>query len=98
MLVRSYCPTFLATNAVRRIDNVVHAHGENIALHDGVGNQVLYKHMADRVNAIADTLISVEEVRAGSLIAVFQEPTADLICSKPTIMLVGAVYVPLNLR
>ena len=52
--------------------------------------------MLQRVGLIAAALSSAT-IGAGSIVAVFQEPTTDWICSLLAIMRVGAVYLPLDL-
>lgn len=83
--------------ASHRIDDVVLANRERIALKDGVGNVFTYGAMAERVDVIASSLLDAR-VSEGSFVAIFQEPTADWICSLLAIWKVGAVFVPLELR
>ncbi len=80
-----------------RIDDMVVKHGESIAVKDGMGIALTYTEMAGRVDAISASLSKVG-VSAGSTIAVFQEPSADWICSLLAIWKFGGVYVPLELR
>lgn len=80
-----------------RIDEMVQEHGEEIAIKDGAGHTLTYSKMAERVKEIAASLIAASTVD-GAIVAVFQEPTSDWVCSLLAIFRVGAVYVPLDLR
>ena len=80
-----------------RIDQMVEEHSAEPALKDGLGNNFTYRQMGGRVNAIAAALIAAGAV-AGSPIGVFQDPSADWICSMLAIFRVGATYIPLDLR
>lgn len=80
-----------------RIDDMVVEHGESIAVKDGMGNELTYSEMAGRVIGISASLSEVD-VSAGSTVAVFQEPSADWICSLLAVWKFGGVYVPLELR
>ena len=80
-----------------RVDQMVHEHGSDIAVKDGVGNTLTYSQIAGRVNSIATALVAADAVD-GSRVAVFQEPTSDWVCSLLAIFRVGSVYVPLDLR
>lgn len=80
-----------------RVDAIIRDHGSELAIKDGVGNTLTYSQMAGRVNSIANALVAINNVD-GARVAVFQEPTADWICSLLAIFRVGAVYVPLDLR
>lgn len=80
-----------------RVDDMVVEHGGSIAVKDGMGNALTYSEMAGRVDAISASL-SKFGVSAGSTVAVFQEPSADWICSLLAIWKFGGVYVPLELR
>lgn len=80
-----------------RVDQVVLEHGNKPALKDGLGNSLTYAQMADRVNTIA-TALTQAGAGEGSLVAVFQDPSADWICSMLAIFRIGATYIPLDLR
>jgi len=80
-----------------RVDQMVHEHGSDIAVKDGVGNTLTYSQIAGRVNSIATALVAADAVD-GSRVAVFQEPTSEWVCSLLAIFRVGSVYVPLDLR
>lgn len=72
-------------------------HGSNTAVKDGRRNVLSYKQMDDRINSIAASMLAAD-VKVGSKVAVFQEPTSDWVCSVLAILRIGAVYVPLDLR
>lgn len=80
-----------------RIMAVAAQHPESIAVEDGVGNEVSYSAMQQRINYISQALTKAG-VRSGSRVAVFQEPTADWVCSLLGIWLAGGTYVPMDLR
>ncbi|EFE41543.1 hybrid PKS-NRPS enzyme, putative [Trichophyton verrucosum HKI 0517] len=71
--------------------------GTNICLKDGTGKIMTYSQMARRVNSICSALVTAN-VTEGDKVAVFQQPTADWVCSLLAIFRAGAVYVPLDLR
>ncbi|GAB1314574.1 hypothetical protein MFIFM68171_04784 [Madurella fahalii] len=80
-----------------RIDQIAQEHSDNVALMDGLGNKLTYRAMISRVQAIAEQLL-IAGVGPGSRVLVFQQASADWICSLLAIMRVGGVYVPLDLR
>ena len=80
-----------------RFDEMVRENGSLLAIKDSMGNSLTYSQAAARANAIAAALVGANVV-GGYKVAVFQEPTADWICSLLAIFRVGAVYVPLDLR
>lgn len=80
-----------------RIDQVAQENPDNLALMDGLGNELTYKAMISRVEAIAKRLL-MASVGPGSRVLVFQQASADWICSLLAIMRIGGVYVPLDLR
>lgn len=80
-----------------RVDAVVRDHSSDLAIKDGSGITLTYSQMAGRVNAIVNALVAADAVD-GARVAVFQEPTADWICSLLAIFRAGAVYIPLDLR
>ncbi|KGO47793.1 Acyl transferase/acyl hydrolase/lysophospholipase [Penicillium expansum] len=81
----------------QRIDQMIEEHTAHLALKDGLGNQFTYGQMRDRITAIAAALLAAE-VTEGSPIGIFQNPSADWICSMLAILQVGATYVPLDPR
>ncbi|OKL61272.1 hypothetical protein UA08_03198 [Talaromyces atroroseus] len=80
-----------------RIDQVAQENGDKIALTDGFGNELKYKDMTDRIEAIAEALIT-KGAGSGSRVLVFEQAASDWVCSMLAIMRVGAIYVPLDLR
>ncbi|OAL67584.1 hypothetical protein A7C99_1448 [Trichophyton rubrum] len=86
-----------APTVMHHIDDVVSQHGTNICLKDGTGKIMTYSQMARRVNSICSALATAN-VTEGDKVAVFQQPTADWVCSLLAIFRAGAVYVPLDLR
>lgn len=79
------------------VDNMIQEHASDIALKDGHNAVLTYDQMGARINAIASSLREAG-VSDGTVVAVFQEPTVDWICSMLAIYRVGAIYVPLDLR
>lgn len=59
------------------------------------GGTLSYGEVANRVNAIASKLLQ-SNVGPHNLVGVFQEPTANLVCSFLAITKVAAIYVPLD--
>ncbi|KAK4199547.1 putative dual specificity polyketide synthase [Triangularia verruculosa] len=80
-----------------RIDQVALENPDKIALKDGHGKVLTYADMVSRVEAIAEALQNAG-VGQGSRVPVFQDATADWVCSMLAIFRVGAIYVPLDLR
>lgn len=80
-----------------RIMAVAAQHPESIAVKDGVGNELTYTNMQQRINAISQTLTKAG-VKSGSRVAVFQEPTAEWVFSLLAIWHAGGTYVPMDLR
>ena len=101
MKVLKYCVGVIFINTwqtiIHRIDEVVGQYPQNIALKDGHGSVLTFAQMSHRVNAIAGAL-KESGAKADNMIAVFQEPTNDWICSLIAILRLGAIYVPLDLR
>ncbi|KAH7043968.1 polyketide synthase [Macrophomina phaseolina] len=80
-----------------QIDEIIKRHTASLAIKDGRGNVFTYAQMDDRVNSIAAALIE-NGAADGGRVGVFQNPTADWICSVVAIFRAGAVYIPLDLR
>ncbi|KAL9106182.1 MAG: hypothetical protein Q9227_008774 [Pyrenula ochraceoflavens] len=70
---------------------------DSMALRDGVGSRLTFAQMSERVNVIAGAM-KYSNVSQGMRVAVYQEPTADWICSLVAIWKIGAVFVPLDNR
>ncbi|RDW90313.1 uncharacterized protein DSM5745_02088 [Aspergillus mulundensis] len=82
---------------IERILEVATTQPEAPALVDGEGAKLSYAETVDRSRSIAATLLDAG-VTKGSIVGVYQEPTADSICSLLAIWMVGAVYLPLDRR
>ncbi|KAL5356525.1 hypothetical protein BJX96DRAFT_171691 [Aspergillus floccosus] len=80
-----------------RVDQMIQEHATDIALKDGYGRVLTYQGMGDRIESIAHALRSAK-VPEGTVVGVFQTPSADWICSLLAILRAGAVYMPLDLR
>ncbi|KAL1875163.1 putative Hybrid PKS-NRPS biosynthetic cluster [Diaporthe australafricana] len=80
-----------------RIDQMIQEHAGDPALKDGLGNSLTYLEMGHRINAIAAVLLKAGAT-TGARIGVFQDPSADCICSMLAILRVGATYIPLDRR
>lgn len=80
-----------------RIDRMIEKHSSEPALKDGLGNNLTYRELGDRVSVIAAALITAGATD-GSPVGVFQDPSADWICSMLATLRVGATYIPLDLR
>ena len=79
-----------------RIAEVAKENAHKEALKDRNGGYT-YQDMQHRVQAISKSL-SDAGVQQGSRLAVFQQPSADWICSLLAIWHVGATYIPMDLR
>ncbi|KAL4910013.1 hypothetical protein BDW74DRAFT_186292 [Aspergillus multicolor] len=82
---------------IERILEVSTAHPEAPALIDGEGAKLSYTETIDRSRSIAAVLLDAGVVK-GSIVGVYQDPTADSICSLLAIWMIGAVYLPLDRR
>ncbi|KAJ5592065.1 hypothetical protein N7537_008969 [Penicillium hordei] len=83
-----------------RIDDMTMQHPDSVAIKDGMGAVLTYAAMDQRVESIASAIrdqLSTNDDRQ-QVVAVFQMPTADFICSLLAIHRTGAIYLPLNLR
>ncbi|KAK8879233.1 hybrid NRPS/PKS enzyme [Apiospora arundinis] len=67
------------------------------AVKDEMGTSITYETLQQRVQAISKKLAGAG-VKEGSRVAVFQEPTAEWICSLLAIWHAGATYIPLDYR
>ncbi len=73
-----------------RVDEMVEKHASALAIKDESGVELTYLQMARRVNAISKSLAEAGIVD-GERVGVFQEPSADFVCSMLAIFRVGAV-------
>ncbi|KAI0469853.1 lovastatin nonaketide synthase [Xylariaceae sp. FL0804] len=78
-----------------RIQHVLEQSPNALALVDSNGTRLSYAAMAKRVDAIVAALGS-RQLKTGSIVAVFQHPTADWVCSMLATMHLGLVYLPLD--
>jgi hybrid polyketide synthase/nonribosomal peptide synthetase ACE1 len=76
---------------------MIDAHATQPALKDGLGTTLTYSQMKSRIKSISAVLVN-NGATEGTTIGVFQDPSADWICSMLAIFRVGATYVPLGLR
>ncbi|KAL4936458.1 hypothetical protein BDV06DRAFT_233408 [Aspergillus oleicola] len=86
-----------SATVAERIGRVIHQHPSDIALKDGLGNSLSYADLGSRAGIIAAEL-DIEGVKPGDHVVVCCEPTFDFIASILAIHLVGAVYVPIEVR
>ncbi|TEA17265.1 Fusaridione A synthetase fsdS [Colletotrichum sidae] len=80
---------------LHRVSDVRSSHGHQTAIEDVNCESLTYEAVWSRVTAIADAILRLE-VPAGSIIGVFQEPSAEWIASLLAIWMVGCVYLPLD--
>ena len=80
---------------MHRIDDMVNAYPNRVALTNSKGTVYTYGSMADRVNAISAVL---EANPIGALVGVYQSPSPDFVCSILAILRKGLTYVPLDPR
>lgn len=80
-----------------RIDAVAEANPTKPAVQDD-SRTLTYAEMTARIEAIAQSLQVLPGFAPGARVLVFEQATADWVCSMLAIMRVGAVYVPLDLR
>lgn len=80
-----------------RVDEIIATHRGRPSLKDGNGMTFTYEQMGARVDAIANTLLASDIIQ-GTVVGVFQEPSADWICSMLAVLRAGCIYLPLDLR
>lgn len=80
-----------------RIDQIAKQNADKVALKDGFNNELSYRSMTNRIEAIAEVL-ECRGVGSGTRVPVFQQAASDWVCSMLAIMRLGAIYVPLDLR
>ncbi|RYO86086.1 hypothetical protein DL764_009059 [Monosporascus ibericus] len=80
-----------------RIAKIASQNPSGVAVKDDNGSFLLYEQLQRRTQRISNALVSAG-VREGSRVAVFQEPTADWVCSLLAIWHAGATYIPLDIR
>ncbi|KAL7941948.1 hypothetical protein V8C42DRAFT_360388 [Trichoderma barbatum] len=80
-----------------RIDQVAQQNQNKTALIDGIGSDLTYADMINRIEAIAEELQKAG-LGNSSRVLVFQQAASDWVCSMLAIMRIGGIYVPLDLR
>ncbi|KAK1991925.1 AMP-binding enzyme [Colletotrichum falcatum] len=90
-LERSSWPVTVA----HRFAEISDSYPEKPAIKDGNGTVLTYASMSYWVAAIASGIRKLQ-VRPGSVVGVFQEPTAGFVCSMLAIWRTGCVYMPLD--
>lgn len=80
-----------------RVDDMIAANGSKSAMKDGLGNELTYTQMGNRIDLIARALVAAGAV-SGLAVGVFQDPSTDCICSMLAVLKIGATYVPLDRR
>ncbi|OPB36124.1 hypothetical protein A0O28_0108990 [Trichoderma guizhouense] len=78
-----------------RVQEIASQYPDSIAVKDGYGQQLAYAQMMQRVGQIASQLSNLP---AGSYVGILLHPAADSICALMAILILGLVYVPLDLR
>jgi len=80
---------------VHRVIDVCIANPQSPAIKDDSGITLSYQQMLDRILSIAEVLTKTS-IASKPIIGVYQEKTADSICSLLAVMHVGATYLPLD--
>ncbi|KAM6478156.1 beta-ketoacyl synthase domain-containing protein [Trichoderma sp. SZMC 28011] len=84
-----------APTLAHRVQEIASQYPDSIAVKDGYGQQLTYAQMMKRVGQIAGQL---SDLPAGSYVGILIHPAADSICALMAILILGLVYVPLDLR
>ena len=80
---------------IHRIDDMIKAYPNRVALTDSKGTVLTYNNMTNRVNSISAAL---QKESMTGIVGVFQSPTPDFVCTILAILRMGLTYVPLDLR
>lgn len=80
-----------------RIDQIAQQNPNKTALIDGIGSDLTYADMINRIESIAEQLQNAG-LGNGSRVLVFEQAASDWVCSMLAIMRIGGIYVPLDLR
>ncbi|EXL67078.1 hypothetical protein FOPG_16777 [Fusarium oxysporum f. sp. conglutinans race 2 54008] len=84
---------------IHRVESVVRDYGDKTAIRIAGKSQkelsLTYQQLWKRVTVISEELL-LHHVSPGQHVAVYQEATADFVCSMLAVMMVGATYVPLD--
>ncbi|KAL2071876.1 hypothetical protein VTL71DRAFT_13111 [Oculimacula yallundae] len=83
---------------VHRVEQMISTRGTSIALKDGHGVTLSYTQMGLRIATIAASLLQVRGSGPPPIVGIFQQPSADWICSMLAILRVGAICLPLESR
>ncbi|KAK4130807.1 putative PKS-NRPS protein [Trichocladium antarcticum] len=78
-----------------RIDDVIRAYPDKLAITDGYGSDLSYFDVGARVDSIVAAL---DEAGASGIVGVLQNPTPASACSVLGILKAGLTYVPLDPR
>lgn len=84
-----------APTLAHRVIEMAELSPTSVAIKDGYGRQLTYSDTMRRVQQFAEDLSNLSP---GSYVGVLLDPAADYICSLIAIMVLGLVYVPLDLR
>ncbi|PKK49165.1 hypothetical protein CI102_7231 [Trichoderma harzianum] len=84
-----------APTLAHKVQEIASQYPDSIAVKDGYGRQLTYSQMMQRVGQIASQL---SDLPAGSYVGILLHPAADSICALMAILILGLVYVPLDLR
>ena len=82
---------------MQRIDEVVIDSKDHAALVDNEGHTMTYNQMIARSRRLAFSLVDAG-VKQYQIVGVYQQPSADFICSILAIWSIGATYLPLDTR
>ncbi|KAH8817006.1 polyketide synthase [Xylogone sp. PMI_703] len=80
-----------------RIEEMASMHSQSTAVKDGNGQKLSYKELMAKAAALVNCL-RTQSVNAGDYIAVLLTPTANVVVCIVAVMLLGCVYVPLDLH
>ena len=80
-----------------RIEDIAIQNPEKEALKDGNGLSYTYKQLRQRIDLISGHLFEAG-VKTASRVAVFQQPSAEWVCSLLAIWRAGGTYIPMDLR
>ncbi|KAK1712140.1 hypothetical protein BDP67DRAFT_619432 [Colletotrichum lupini] len=90
------CDSEWNTTLPERIMCIARKYPHKIAIKDGNGSVLSYKALTERVIAISEALEPLVKSPRPTIV-VYQEPSADWVCSMISIMRIGAIYVPLDM-
>src|SRR6188768_1970229 len=79
----------------KRIDDMIKNHPDAVSLKDCNGGSWSYQELDQQVEKISSAL-SEANIKPGSAVAIFQEPSPSFVFSLLAILRIGAVGVPLD--